>query len=78
MGDYAGAWGGELGRCFRYVYGEGDGHPENCPEPPVRAGWKRDYLGRWHPVDACAVHASQVDDRPRPSGRSSAPKAPSS
>jgi hypothetical protein len=66
MADYAGAWQGERGRCHRFVYADGDGHPANCPEPVAATGWKYDYLGHWHVVDACAEHASQIERRPHP------------
>ena len=44
--DYAGAWTAQRGRCHRFVYTEDDGHPTNCPEPPVRSGWRRDGQDR--------------------------------
>jgi hypothetical protein len=33
--DYAGAWSAERGRCHRFVYGDEDGHPTECPAPPA-------------------------------------------
>jgi hypothetical protein len=62
---YAGAWSAERGRCHRFVY-DPEGKPDNCPEPTVTSGWRRDYLGRWYVVDACARHAPQLMKRPRP------------
>jgi hypothetical protein len=64
--DYAEAWSAERGRCHRLVY-DSDGKPDNCPEPPVAVGWRRDGRGRWFAVDACAGHASELVKRPRPS-----------
>ncbi len=48
------------------VYGDGDGHPENCPGDPVVTGWRQDGRGRWYPVDACARHAGELRLRPVP------------
>ena len=59
MHDYAGAWSAERGRCHRFVYGDDDGHPTECPAPPVGSGWRRDGQGRWYTADACAAHAGQ-------------------
>jgi hypothetical protein len=69
--DYAGAWSAERGRCHRFVY-DPDGKPDNCPEPTVTSGWRQDYQGRWHVVDACAAHASELVKRPRPGAGSGA------
>jgi hypothetical protein len=41
------------------------GQPANCPEPIVPTGWTR--IGpKWHTVDACAEHASQLKARRKP------------
>jgi hypothetical protein len=66
MKDYAGAWTAERGRCFRLLYGTDDGHPERCPEPPVRSGWRQDGEGRRYALDACVRHIPQLLERPRP------------
>jgi hypothetical protein len=70
--DYAGAWTSERGRCHRLVYGEGDGHPANCPAPPVKSGWRQSYGGSWHAVDACVRHSPELEDRPRAGRRPAA------
>jgi hypothetical protein len=66
MRDYAGAWSAERGHCHRFVYNDEDGHPTECPEPPMRSGWRRGGQGRWYAVDACERHCSQLVSRPRP------------
>ncbi len=48
------------------VYGEGDGHPEDCPGIPVVTGWRADGKGRCYKVEACARHAPEVRPRPGP------------
>lgn len=63
--DYAGAWTAERGRCHRFVYVDSDGRPANCPESTVTSGWRRDGQDRWHVVDACARHSSQLLSQPR-------------
>jgi hypothetical protein len=60
-----GSWHAEPGRWHRFVY-DPDGKPTECPEPPIRLGWRHDYRGRWYFVDACARHADQLERRPRP------------
>ncbi len=62
--NYAGAWSAERDRCHRSVYEEPDGRPTNCPRPPVMSGWRCDGQGRWHVVDACKSHSSQLLRRP--------------
>jgi hypothetical protein len=47
-----------------FTQGDDDGRPMNCPEPVVASGWRRDYQGRWQAVDACAEHASQLEQAP--------------
>ena len=37
----------------------------NCPGQPVAIGWKQEGEGRWYVVDACEVHAWQLQKRPR-------------
>jgi hypothetical protein len=69
--DYAEAWTAERGNCHRFVYTEEDGRPATCAEPTVTSGWRLDGQGRWYVVDACAKHASQPLDRPRPTRTSS-------
>jgi len=54
-------------RCHRFVY-DPDGTPDNCPEPTVTSGWRRDAQGRWYAVDACAAHHCQLVSRPRRGG----------
>ena len=66
MEDYAGAWAAVRWRCHRFVYGDGDGHPEHCPGAPVATGWRQDCWGRWFAVDACSRHADQLQRRPGP------------
>jgi hypothetical protein len=59
--DYAGAWSAERGvRGHRFVY-DPDGKPGNCPEPPVRSGWRRDGQGRWYDI-AKVTHRVRVID----------------
>jgi hypothetical protein len=48
------------------VYGDGDGHPEDCPGMPVMTGWRADGRGRWYAVDACSRHAGELPAKPRP------------
>ena len=64
--DYAGAWSAVRGRCHRMVYGDGDGHPEDCPGVPVVTGWRADGRGRWYAVDACSRHAAELQPKPGP------------
>lgn len=65
MKDYAQAWQATRGRCHRFVYtSDDDGRPANCPELVVRSGWLRDWQGRWHVVDACERHSSELLTRP--------------
>ncbi len=48
--------------CIRDEHGK----PTECPEPLVASGWVlAEFTGRWHYVDACQRHASQLLDRPR-------------
>ena len=73
MEDYAGAWSAERGRCHRLVYNP-DGKPENCPEPPVAVGWRYAAHSRtWHALDACELHKSQLQERPRPTSAGQIP-----
>ena len=41
----------------------------NCPGQPVAIGWKQEGEGRWYVVDACEVHAWQLQKRPRRTSR---------
>jgi hypothetical protein len=67
--DYAGAVSAERGRCFRFVYDE-NGKPERCSAPITGTGWLYlTYSRKWHTVDACERHKSQLQDRPRPGPR---------
>jgi len=47
--DYAGAWSAVRRRCHRMVYGDGGGHPEDCPGMPAMTGWRADGRGRSPP-----------------------------
>jgi hypothetical protein len=53
---------GQRSQAHRFVYDD-DGHPTECPAPPVGSGWRRDGQGRWYAVDACAAHAGQLTRR---------------
>jgi hypothetical protein len=46
--------------AYCFVYCAGDRHPADCPEPPVRSGWRRDGTGSWCVVDACARHGVEL------------------
>jgi hypothetical protein len=62
--DYAEAVSAERGRCFRFVYDE-HGKPDRCPAPVTRVGWLYlAYERKWHPVDSCKRHVSQLEQRP--------------
>jgi hypothetical protein len=66
--DYAGAVSAERGRSFRFVYDE-HGKPEQCQEAITETGWFYiSYNHRWHLVDSCERHVSQLEKRPRPVG----------
>jgi hypothetical protein len=55
--------------CLRQRPSE-TGRPTNCPEPPVRSGWRRDGHGRWYVVDTwgpaplAALGPSSTGERP--------------
>ena len=56
--DYAGAVSTQRGRCHRYIYDD-QGKPADCPKPPLATGWTQ--IGpKWHPVDTCTEHATQL------------------
>ncbi len=48
------------------------GVPPTAPSLRCDSGWRREGDGRWYAVDACAQHASQLLDRPRPPPRKTA------
>ena len=65
--DYAGAWTGTKGHCHRLVYtSDDDDCPAYCPQPVITFGWRRDWQGRRHLVDACTLHAGELVSRPGP------------
>ena len=64
--DYAGAWHGDKGACFRMVVtSPTDGRPTRCPQLPIRVGWRK-YGRQWLALDACADHYPQLEARPQP------------
>ena len=74
--DYRNAWEAARGRCHRYVYtSDDDGRPMSCPEPIVASGWVlAEYTGRWHYVDACERHASELVSPPGQKRRLKSPR----
>ena len=63
--DYAGAWSAERDGCHRFVYDD-NGKPTECPEPPVRVGWRYAANTRsWH-AERGRCHRFIYDEHGKP------------